>query len=109
MRAKCGRRETEWRCHEAGVVFQPMTFEILGGVSVEADRVIKCLTKAIASTTDSPEGEVATLFWHRLGVDLQRIGHRAFARRTAGVAEVGKCRLSRAFGGVGFLAMPGAM
>ena len=91
------------------MVFQPMIFESLGGVSVEADRVIKCLKKAVASTTDSPEGEVATLFWHRLGVDLQRIDHRAFARRTAGVAEMGECRLSRAFGGVGFLDMPGGM
>eukprot|EP00973_Karenia_brevis_P022258 3062317-Karenia_brevis.AAC.1 len=70
-----------------------MIFESLGGVSVEADRVIKCLNKVVASTTDSPEGEVATLFWHRLGVDLQRVGHRAFARRTAGVAELGECRL----------------
>eukprot|EP00973_Karenia_brevis_P062490 8688710-Karenia_brevis.AAC.1 len=77
-----------------------MIFESLGGVSVEADRVIKCLNKAVASATDSPEGEVATLFWHRLGVDLQRIGHRAFARRTAGVAELGECRLGRAFGGL---------
>eukprot|EP00973_Karenia_brevis_P030318 4181215-Karenia_brevis.AAC.1 len=84
-----------------------MIFESLGGVSVEADRVIKCLNKAVASTTDSPEGEVATLFWHRLGVDLQRVGHRAFARRTAGVVELGECRLGRAFGGVGLLEVPG--
>eukprot|EP00973_Karenia_brevis_P014634 1997221-Karenia_brevis.AAC.1 len=58
-----------------------MIFESLGGVSAEADRVIQCLNKAVASATDSPEGEVATLFWHRLVVDLQRAGHRAFARR----------------------------
>ena len=48
---------TERRCREAGVVFQPMIFESLGGVSVEADRVINCPNKAVASTTDSPEGK----------------------------------------------------
>ena len=65
VRAKCGRRDTERRCAEAGVCFQPMIFESLGGVSAEADGVIRCLNKAVALATDSLEGEVATLFWQR--------------------------------------------
>ena len=43
--------------------------------------VCMCLNKAVADNQDSPEGEVATLFWHRLAIDLQRAGHRALARR----------------------------
>ena len=39
VKAKCGRGDTERRCREAGVVFQPMIFESTGGVSAEAERV----------------------------------------------------------------------
>ena len=109
VRTKCGRRDTEQRCRDAGVVFQPMIFESLGGVSVEADRVIKSLNKAVASNTDSPEGEVATLFWHRLGIDLQRVGHRAFARRAAGVTDLGDHSLGRAIGGMNLLEVAGGV
>jgi len=58
-----------------------MIFESLGGVSGEAERVIKSLNKAVAENTDTSESEVATLFWQRLSIDIQRSGHRAFARR----------------------------
>eukprot|EP00973_Karenia_brevis_P072594 10084297-Karenia_brevis.AAC.1 len=86
-----------------------MIFESLGGVSAEADRVIKCLNKAVASATDSPEGEIATLFWHRLAIDIQRAGHRAFARRTGWGGEMGDAFLGRAFGGSGLLEGAGGM
>ena len=64
----------EERCRNAGVVFQPMIFESLGGISVEAEKVMKSLNKAVADTTDTLESEVATLFWHRLAIDIQRSG-----------------------------------
>jgi len=81
VRTKAARRDIERRCAAAGVVFQPMIFESLGGVSVEAERVIKCLDKLVAVNNDSREGEIAPLFWQRLSIDIQRAGHRAFARR----------------------------
>ena len=81
VRRKCFRADMEHRCRVPGVVFQPMIFESLGGVSSEADRVIRCLNKAVAVNTDSSETEVATMFWQRLSIDLQRSAHRAFARR----------------------------
>ena len=81
VRTKAARRDIESRCAAAGVVFQPMIFESLGGVSVEAERVIKCLNKLVAVNNDSREGEIAPLFWQRLSIDIQRAGHRAFARR----------------------------
>ena len=86
-----------------------MIFESLGGVSAEADGVIKCLNKAVALATDSPEGEVATLFWQRLGIDLQRLGHRAFARRSVAVADLEHSGIGRAFGGVGILELQGGV
>ena len=81
VRTKCGRQNTEERCRNAGVVFQPMIFESLGGVSKEAELVIKSINKAVAENTDTSETEVATHFWQRLSIDIQRSGHRAFSRR----------------------------
>ena len=81
VRTKAARRDIERRCAEVGVVFQTMIFESLGGVSVEAEGVIKCLNKLVAFNTGSSVGEVAPLFWQRLSIDIQRAGHRAFARR----------------------------
>ena len=51
-------------------MFQPLIFESLGGVSREADRVLKCLNKAVAVNTDSSEQEVATDFSALLKPDL---------------------------------------
>ena len=87
VRTKCSNRDMELRCRAAGVVFQPMIFESMGGISAEVERVIKCLNKSVASNTDSPLGEVATHFWRRLSVDIQRFGHRALARRMGGPAD----------------------
>ena len=81
VRAKCARGDMERRCREVGVTFQPMIFESFGGVSAEAERVIKCLNKAVAVNTDISEEVVATQFWHRVGVDLVRANCRAFQRR----------------------------
>ena len=81
VKAKCGRGDTERRCRAAGVVFQPMIFESTGGVSTEAERVLKCLNKAVAGNTDSSEVVVATRFWQRIGIDLLRGSSRAFRRR----------------------------
>ena len=75
------RGDMERRCREVGVTFQPMIFESFGGVSAEAERVIKCLNKAVAVNTDISEEVVATQFWHRVGVDLVRANCRAFHRR----------------------------
>ena len=61
-----------------------MIFESTGGVSVEADRVLKSLNKAVAVNTSVSETLVATLFWQRVGVDLLRGACRAFHRRLAG-------------------------
>ena len=81
VKTKCGRGDMETRCRQAGVKFQPLIFESLGGVSCEAERVIKSLNKAVAANTDTSEEVVATRFWQRLGIDLLRGNCRAFQRR----------------------------
>jgi len=105
VKTKCARGETERRCREAGVVFQAMIFESTGGVSAEAERVIKCLNKAVAGNSDSSEVVVATRFWQRIGVDLLRGNCRSFRRR---LGDEGGGDLFRNFyGGMGVLAVGG--
>ena len=83
--AKASRAAVAQRCAEAGVVFQPLIFESLGGVSSEADDVIKSINRAVAENSDSRLSEIATLFWWGLAIDLQRAQHRAFAKRVRGL------------------------
>ena len=78
---KCSRDDTERKCKEKGILYQPLIFESTGGVSSEAEKVIKCLNRAVAENTNTPYGEVAQHFWQRLSIDIQRAGHRAYARR----------------------------
>ena len=109
VRAKCGRQQTEERCRQAGVIFQPLIFESLGGVSGEAERVIKSLNKAVAENTETSETEVATHFWHRLAIDIQRSGHRAFSRRVRQVEGEGDTNMVASVGLAGFLEMSEAI
>ena len=51
---------------------------------MEAERVLKCLNKAVAVNTDSSEEEIATRFWQRVGIDIVRGNCRAFHRRLVG-------------------------
>ena len=78
---KCIRGDTEKKCKDKGIIYQPIIFESSGGVASEAEKVIKCINRAVAENTDTPYGEVAQHFWQRLSVDIQRSGHRAFVRR----------------------------
>ena len=84
VRQKCSRGDMEARCRNAGIVFQPMSFESLGGVSVEARGVIKSINRAVAENTDSQLSEVAQRFWWGISVGMQKGLHRAFAKRCQG-------------------------
>ena len=83
-----------------------MIFESLGGVSVEAERVIKSLNRAVASNTDTSEEVVATRFWQRIGVDILRGNCRAFGRRLVGNV-FGESTMGDPFGGMGALEVAG--
>ena len=89
--------------------FAGIIFESLGGVSREAELVIKRLNQAVASATDSPYGEVATRFWQRISIDIQRSQHRAFVRRVAGVAGSEVLGSGGVFGSLGRLEIPGGV
>ena len=86
---KCGKDDTERKCEEVGVIFQPMIFESTGGVASEAEVVIKCINRAVANNTNVAYGDVAQRFWQRLSIDIQRSAHRAWVRRAVSSKEGG--------------------
>ena len=106
VKTKCSRGDIERRCQEIGVVFQPMIFESTGGVSAEAERVLKCLNKAVAVNSDTSEVVVATRFWQRIGIDLLRGSARAFRRRLVD-KDVGANSARMGFSALAGLAMTG--
>ena len=89
VRHKCSRNDMEAKCRAAGVVFQPMIFESLGGVSIEAKGVIKSINNAVAENVDSPVSEIAQQFWWGVSVDIQKAQHKALAKRTLGLGVWG--------------------
>jgi hypothetical protein len=74
--------DTARQCEAAGILFQPMVFETLGGASQECMDVLNNLSRQVAVNTKTPYEEVAHRLRQRISVDLQRANHRAFARRT---------------------------
>ena len=56
----------------------------MGGVSIEARRVMKSVNKAVAENLDSPLSEVAQRFWWGVSVGIQKGMHKAFAKRALG-------------------------
>ena len=106
VKTKCSRGDIERQCQEIGVVFQPMIFESTGGVSAEAERVVKCLNKAVAVNSDTSEVVVATRFWQRIGIDLLRGSARAFRRRLVD-KDVGANSARMGFSALAGLAMTG--
>ena len=79
--AKRRYKNTAQQCEAAGVFFQPMVLETLGGASDECMEVLNSLSKQVAVNTHTPYAEVARRLRQRLSVDLQRANHRAFSRR----------------------------
>ena len=78
---KRGHNDTDVRCEEARIDYQPCVFETLGGGTQEAINIIESLNKLVAVKTHTPHREVARRLWHRMSVDLQRALHRAWVRR----------------------------
>ncbi len=67
------------------------------------------LNQVVATAMDSPYGEVATRFWQRVSIDMQRSRHRAFMRRVVAVDGSGGLGCRFALGALGALELPGGL
>ena len=83
-----------------------MISESTGGVACEAEVVLKCINRKVAQNRGVSVGDVATRFWQRVSVDMQRNMHRALVRRVANNVG-GADGLGRLVEGVALLEEPG--
>ena len=82
-------QETDRKCIEVNVDFQPVVWESFGGVGVEGKELLKSLYRLVALNTNTPLAVVAHRYWHRYSVDMQKANHRAFAKRAGGKRGIG--------------------
>jgi hypothetical protein len=80
-KTKCVYQDTERKCEEAEIDYQPMIFENVGGMTQECEEALRCLNKLVADNTNTPHGEVAQRFGQRISIDFQRAHHKSFSRR----------------------------
>ena len=74
---KRAHNNTGDRCNAAGIDYQPLVFEVLGGLAEEGQKVIDCLNRLVTENTQTPSTEIAHRFWTRMSIDMQRANHRA--------------------------------
>ena len=109
-RDKSSKDEVERKCAERGIVFQPMIFQSTGGgVASEAEKVLKSLNRLVADKTNASHADVATRFWQRISIDLQRGGHRAWVRRVVGSEGGARDGMERVIEGVPGLEEPSGL
>lgn len=78
VQRKRDHNSTQNRCHEAGIDYRPIVFEVFGGLAPESQKILDSINNAAAEITNTPLPEVAQRFWTRVSIDLQKANHRAW-------------------------------
>ena len=78
---KRAHNDTDKKCEDVGIDYQPIVIQTTGGMSKEALSTLESLNRLVANNTQTPQKEVAHRFFQRLSIDMQRSLHRAVARR----------------------------
>ena len=82
-RRKRGHNDTDRLCREVGIDYQPLVWESFGGLAPEGRQTLKSINRLVAFNTNTPTSEVARRFWQRVSVEIQKMNHRAFAKRVS--------------------------
>ena len=82
-RRKRGHNDTDRLCREVGIDYQPLVWESFGGLALEGRQTLKSINRLVAFNTNTPTSEVARRFWQRVSVEIQKMNHRAFAKRVS--------------------------
>ena len=72
---------TDRLCRDVGIDYQPLVWESFGGIAQEGRDTLKSINRLVANNTNTPTSEVARRFWQRVSVEMQKMNHRAFAKR----------------------------
>ena len=68
-------RQTAMRCQEQGLGFEPLVFEIAGGLDPEGDHILSSLCRAVDDHHQKPHGVTCQILKECLSFMLQRHAH----------------------------------
>ena len=84
---KRGYRNTAQQCEDAGIRFQPMVFEALGGMTKETAAVLHVLSHAVAQAENGDPHKCKNDLFQRVALALAGHGASAIKRRRAALAN----------------------
>ena len=95
---KCSHHATQEQCRAQGIGFEPVVFEMLGGLEVEAVRLCESLCQAVDRKIQQVLGLTRLRLMSRISIDIQRHVHRCCERvRMSSLIAPEDCGASRAF------------
>ena len=80
-RRKCSYAQTATRCAAAGIAFEPMVFELQGGVEPRAAAILHRIASCVASCEGLPVAECKRQFFDRLALIIARRASSMVRRR----------------------------
>ena len=94
--------QTEARCAQAGIVFEPIVFEIQGGVEPRAAALLHRIAESVAAAEGLDVAKTKSEFLQRLGVIIAPVQRRGEQKQISTAAR----GLKRALGEIAGLAVP---
>ena len=95
---KRSHHATQERCRAQGIGFEPVVFEMLGGLEAEAVRLCESLCQAVDRKTQQFLGHTRLRLMSRISIDIQRHVYRCCERtRMSNLTTPEGCEASRAF------------
>ena len=89
---------TQERCRAQGIGFEPVVFEMLGGLEAEVVRLYESLCQAVDRKTQQFLGHTRLRLMSRVSIDIQGHVHRCCERaRMSNLTTPEGCEASRAF------------
>ena len=73
-------RQTAMRCPEQRLGFEPLIFEITGGLNPEGDRILSSLCRVVDVHRQKPHGVICQILKEHLSFIFQRLAHVCLRR-----------------------------
>ena len=80
IQTKCSHHATQEQCRAQGIGFEPVVFEMLGGLEVEAVRLCESLCQAVDRKIQQVLGHTHLRPMFRISIDIQRYVYNCWER-----------------------------
>ena len=98
VQIKRSHHTTQEQCRAQGIGFEPVVFEMLGGLEAEAGRLCESLCQAVDRKIQQVLGHIRLRLMSRISIDIQRYVYRCCERvRMSNLIAPEDCGASRAF------------